>query len=245
MSDFASSTVSLQPLLAFGAHPDDIEFGVGAVIAREAAAGRPVHFVVCSRGEAGTHGTPAERTLEAERAAALLGATIEFLALDGDAHLEARPAHAFTLAALLRRHRPAIVLAPSLVENQHPDHPRLGRLVRDATRLARYGGLAELRDQPPHAVAQLLYYALSSDAEPRDLSTVLIDVSDPSILAVWQAAMQAHASQLRTRDYPALQLARAAVNGARCGVAAAIALYPNDPLVFTSLEPLGRAARHF
>ena len=66
MSDSVASTASLLPLLAFGAHPDDIEFGVGAVIARETAAGRPVHFVVCSRGEAGTHGTPAERTLEAE-----------------------------------------------------------------------------------------------------------------------------------------------------------------------------------
>jgi N-acetylglucosamine malate deacetylase 1 len=235
----------LPPLLAFGAHPDDIEFGVGAVVARETAAGRPAHFVVCSRGEAGTHGTPAERTAEAQRAAALLGASVEFLALDGDARLEARPAHAITLAGLLRRHRPALVLAPSLAENQHPDHARLGRLVRDATRLARYGGLADLRDQPPHAVAQLLYYALSPDAEPRDLAPILIDVSHPAVLAAWRAAMEAHASQLRTRDYPALQLARATVNGARCAAAAAIALYPNDPLVFPSLAPLDRAARHF
>jgi LmbE family N-acetylglucosaminyl deacetylase len=47
----------LAPLLAFGAHPDDIEFAIGAVIAKETSAGRKVHFVVCSRGEAGTHGT--------------------------------------------------------------------------------------------------------------------------------------------------------------------------------------------
>ncbi|HEY4953231.1 MAG TPA: PIG-L family deacetylase, partial [Verrucomicrobiae bacterium] len=38
-------------LLAFGAHPDDIEFGCGGVMAREAQAGRPIHFVICSRGE--------------------------------------------------------------------------------------------------------------------------------------------------------------------------------------------------
>ncbi|MCX6938432.1 MAG: PIG-L family deacetylase [Verrucomicrobia bacterium] len=233
------------PLLAFGAHPDDIEFGVGGVLALETAAGRKVHLVVCSRGEAGTHGTPAERTAEAERAAALLGATIEFLELDGDAHLEIRTAHVIALASLIRRHRPALILAPSLVENQHPDHSRLGRMVRDATRLARYGGLSELKDQPAHACAQLLYYALSTDAEPRDLAPVLIDVSAPAVLSAWTAAMHAHASQLRTRDYPALQLARARVNGARCGSAAAIALYPNDPLVFASLAPLERAARHF
>ncbi len=235
----------LTPLLAFGAHPDDLEFGVGGVIALETAAGRPVHCIVCSRGEAGTHGTPAERTAEAERAAALLGATLEFIELDGDARLEIRTAHALTLARLIRRHRPGILLAPSLVENQHPDHYRLGRLVRDAARLARYGGLAELKADTAHACDQLLYYALSTDAEPRDLAPVLIDVSAPAVLTAWTSAMRAHASQLKTRDYPALQLARAHVNGARCGVAAAIALYPNDPLVFASLAPLSRSARHF
>src|SRR5580693_5348721 len=97
-------------LLAFGAHPDDIEFGCGGVIARETRLGRAAHLVVCSRGEAGTHGTPAQRTLEAEKGAALLGAALEFLELDGDAHLEVSARHAITLAGLLRRLRPGIVL---------------------------------------------------------------------------------------------------------------------------------------
>jgi LmbE family N-acetylglucosaminyl deacetylase len=136
------------PLLAFGAHPDDLEFGCGAVLVREARGGRPVHLVVGSRGEAASNGTPAQRTREARRAAALLGATIEFADLGGDAHFEARPAHAIKLAAVIRRVRPVLVLAPSLGENQHPDHAVLGRLVRDACRLARYGGLRELRRQP-------------------------------------------------------------------------------------------------
>ena len=118
------------PLLAFGAHPDDIEFGCGGVIASETQAGRKVHFVICSRGEAGTYGTPKQRTAEAKKAAAILGATIEFIELDGDAHLEIRAAHAIKLAGILRRVRPGIVLAPSVVENQHPDHWRLGKLVR-------------------------------------------------------------------------------------------------------------------
>ena len=110
-------------------------------------AGGTAHFVVCSRGESATHGTPAERTAEAKKAAALLGATLEFIELDGDASLEVKAAHAIRLAAIIRRVRPGVVLAPSLVENQHPDHSRLGRLVRDAARLARYGGVKKLQGQ--------------------------------------------------------------------------------------------------
>src|ERR1017187_4649480 len=133
------------PLLAFGAHPDDIEFGCGGVVARETRAGRIARFVVCSRGEAGSHGTPAQRVAEARKPSALLAATGAFLELDGDARLEVRAAHAIKLARILRRVRPGIVLAPSLVENQHPDHAKLGKIVRDAARLARYGGLPQMR----------------------------------------------------------------------------------------------------
>jgi LmbE family N-acetylglucosaminyl deacetylase len=227
-------------LLAFGAHPDDIEFGCGGVIALETLRGRAVEFVVCSRGEAGTNGTPAERTSEAEKAASILGARLRWLELDGDAHLEVRTEHIIKMARIIREVRPTTVLAPSLVQNQHPDHWRLGQCVRDATRLARYGGLAELKDLPSHTIGQLLFYNLAADPDPIGIQPILIDVSEPQILDSWTKAMEAHASQMKTRRYAELQLARATVTGGRCGVRAAIALYPNDPLVFSSLAPIAR-----
>jgi LmbE family N-acetylglucosaminyl deacetylase len=245
MKPTPKSKTELAPLLAFGAHPDDIEFGCGGVIARETRAGRDAHFVVCSRGEAGTHGTPKQRVAEAKKSAALLGATIEFIELDGDAHLEICAAHAIKLAGILRRVRPGIVLAPSLVENQHPDHAKLGRIVRDAARLARYGGLKELRRSPPHAIEKLFYYAVTTEAEPRDLSPVLVDISAPGIVATWTAAMEAHVSQTSARNYVELQIARARLNGLRAGSSHAIALFPNDPLVVESLAQLSRGARRF
>ena len=235
----------LAPLLAFGAHPDDIEFGCGGVIAKETRAGRTAHFVICSRGEAASHGSPAQRVIEANRSAALLGARLEFIELDGDARLQIRIAHALKLAGIIRRLRPGIVLAPSLVENQHPDHARLGQLVRDACRLARYGGVKELRGTPAHAIEQLFYYAVTPEAEPTDLTPVVIDVSAPEILKVWTVAMEAHASQAATRNYVELQLTRARLRGLRAGVGHAIALFPNDPLVLDSLAQAGRAARRF
>lgn len=232
-------------ILAFGAHPDDIEFGCGGVIARETLAGHATHFVVCSRGEAGTHGSPAQRSAEAKKSAARLGATLEFLDLGGDACIEVRRAHVVKLAAIIRRVRAPIVLAPTPVENQHPDHVALGRMVREAARLARYGGVQALRRWPAHAIDQLLFYAITVEAEPAGVPPVLIDVSAPRVLRAWREAMAAHASQARTRHYLELQEARARVQGQRSGMAMAIALYPNDPLVFASLTALGRAARHF
>jgi len=232
-------------LLAFGAHPDDIEFGCGGVIARETLAGGRAHLVVCTRGESSSHGRPAQRAREAKAAAKLLGATIEFIDLGGDAHIEVRNAHVLKVASLIRGTRPDIVLAPSLVENQHPDHAKVGRIVRDAARLARYGGVKELRHSKPHAIGSLLFYAVTPEAEPADLGRVLMDVSAPAVMAAWTAAMEAHVSQVSARNYVELQLARARLQGLRGGVAHAIPLFPNEPPVLETLTQLGRAARRF
>ena len=232
-------------LLAFGAHPDDIEFGCGGVIAKETRTGRAAHFVICSRGESASSGTPKQRVNEAKKSAAILGSTIEFLQLDGDAHLEVRAAHAIKLAAVIRHHRPGIVLAPSLVENQHPDHSRLAQLVRDACRLARYGGLRELRRSPSHTIGQLFYYAVTPEAEPAGVTPVLIDISAPEILNTWKDAMEAHATQISARNYVDLQLTRARLRGLRAGISHAIALFPNDPIVLGSLAQVSLASRQF
>ena len=236
---------NLKPLLAFGAHPDDIEFGCGGVIAGETLAGRPAHLVICSHGEAGTAGTREERAAEAKESAKLLGATLEFIELDGDSHLEIRAAHAIKLAEIIRRIQPTTVLAPSCVENQHPDHARLGQLVRDAARLARYGGLKELGGQKAHIIEQLFFYAVTPEGEPSDVTPIWINISAPKIISMWTAAMEAHVSQSATRNYVEFQLARAKLLGMRAGTEYAMALFPNDPLVFESLAQAGKGARRF
>src|SRR6478672_10050818 len=75
-------------LLAVGAHPDDIEFGCGGILLAEAERGCAIALCVCSRGEAGTNGTPSEREAEARQAAKVIGATIEFLDFGGDCRLD-------------------------------------------------------------------------------------------------------------------------------------------------------------
>jgi len=238
MKPALKSQNELPPLLVFGAHPDDIEFGCGGVIASESHAGREVHFVICSRGEAGTHGTPKQRVAEAKKAAAMLGATVEFVELDGDAHLEIRAAHVVALAGIIRKHQPGIVLAPTCVENQHPDHSRLGRMVRDATRLARYGGVKELRQLERHAIDRLFFYAVTPEAEPHEITPILVNVSATEILVAWKDSMEAHVSQTSARDYVEHQLIRARYWGLRGGVSHAIALFPNELPVIESLAQI-------
>ncbi len=232
-------------VLAFGAHPDDIEFGCGAIVAQEAQAGRRVRFVICSEGESATNGTPERRLEEAENAAHLLGASLELIYLGGDAHFEVLSAHVMRIAGIIRRVAPRVVLAPTPVDNQHPDHAKLGRIVREAARVARYGGVKELHAIAPHAIAQLLFYAVTAGAEPNDGAKILVDVSSAKAMAAWKAAMEAHATQRQTREYAELQLTRARLNGLLAGVNYAIPLWPADTLVFESLEPLRRATRRF
>lgn len=233
------------PILAFGAHPDDIEFGCGAIIYAETRRGRHAHFVVTSAGDAATNGTPEEREEESKKAASILGAQIVFMHLDADAHLEIKSQHILALARMIRRTKPSVVLAPTVAENQHPDHFRLGSMVRDAARLARYGGVKELRGIEPWAVGQLLFFAVTPNAVLTDVTPILIDVSDEEVIAKWTDAMNAHGSQASTRNYLELQLTRAKLLGAQAGVSHAIALYPNDPILFNSLSSIGMGARRF
>ncbi len=232
-------------LLAFGAHPDDIEFGAGGIIACEIRAGTKVHFVVCSEGESATSGTPAQRRQEAMRSASILGATIEFIALGGDSHFERSIESTLTVARAIRRIAPQWVLCPTAKPDQHPDHAVLGSLVRDGARLARYGGLAELRDIPAHAIEQLWYYAVGPEGEPAEATAVWYDLSDSEVVDLWKEAMNAHETQLRTRRYLELQLTRARLLGLRAGVEYAQALFPADPMLVKSLTQLGRGARQF
>ncbi len=228
-------------ILAVGAHPDDIEFGCGALLLLERQAGNAVKLLVLSRGEAASSGTPEEREQESRAAAAQLGAAIEFLDFRGDCYLEYTPQNAVRLAAEIRRAQPAIVLAPHPEANQHPDHAAAGSLVRDACRFARYAGLVDLLTLPPHKVGQLYYYDITRHGvRPPDL---VVDVS--AVAPAWQQLMECHASQMRTRRYAELQLAAAHLLGLSIGVEHACGVYANDPVRVERLSSLALSARHF
>ncbi len=158
-------------VVAFGAHPDDVELSCGGTLALLAAAGERTVIVDLTRGEMGSRGTPETRNQEAARAAEILGAAgRENLDL-GDARLEVTLAARHRVAEVIRRHRPDLVLAP-WGEDPHPDHAAAGRLVREAAFDAR---LAKLDlGHPPWAPGLILFYPGHRPVPP----TVVVDISD-------------------------------------------------------------------
>lgn len=228
-------------LLAIGAHPDDIEFGCAPLLLLEKIAGAEIQLLVLSRGEAGSAGKPEEREQEARAAAAILGAGIAFLDFRGDCHLETTPANAIRLAAEIRRHQPQIVLAPSPTPNQHPDHCAAGQLVRDACRLARYGGLVELKAHPPHKIGQLYFY----DITQHGLRAPDLVADITAVVEDWKAMMNCHATQVQSKGYIELQTTAARLLGLTIGCEYAAGVHANDPVRVSRLGEVGLSSRNF
>ncbi|MGW3770983.1 PIG-L deacetylase family protein [Actinomadura verrucosospora] len=127
------------------AHPDDLEYGTSAAVAKWTGQGKTVTEVLATRGEAGIDSMdPAEvrriRSAEQVEAARIVGVReVEFLDLP-DGTLEYGLPLRRTLAAAIRRHRPEVVLSINFRETfpgggfNMADHRALGLAVADAVR---------------------------------------------------------------------------------------------------------------
>ncbi|HGY92028.1 MAG TPA: bacillithiol biosynthesis deacetylase BshB1 [Planctomycetes bacterium] len=183
--------MSKTSILAFGAHPDDVELNAGGLMALTSARGERTVICHLTRGEMGTRGTPETREQEARAAAKTLGVSeLEFLG-QPDGWIEESEAAKRRLVTVLRRHRPSLVLAPYW-SDLHPDHATTGALVRKAAFLS---GLARIDDGlAPWRPARVLYY-MSHDPIPADL---VVDIS--SVFETKRAAALCYRSQFHDPD---------------------------------------------
>jgi N-acetylglucosamine malate deacetylase 1 len=174
-------------ILAFGAHPDDVELHIGGTLAKMAANGYEVGVIDLTRGELGTRGTPAIRMREAKKAAGILGLKMrENLGLP-DGEVLVTPESRLTVIRALRKHRPMMVLAPHW-EDPHPDHANAGKLVAEA---AHHAGLAKIKTgQERFRPKAILYYMLP----PYERPAFIVDVSGH--IEQREQAIRAHQSQL-------------------------------------------------
>ena len=118
-------------ILAFGAHPDDVELGCGGTIAKEIKLGKKVGIVDLTRGELGTRGSAEIRDTEAAKAAKILGVSVRENLRMRDGFFLNDEAHQLQIIEMIRKYQPEIVLC-NAIDDRHIDHGKGSRLVSDA-----------------------------------------------------------------------------------------------------------------
>ncbi|MBM3171019.1 MAG: bacillithiol biosynthesis deacetylase BshB1 [Bacteroidetes bacterium] len=158
-------------VLAFGAHPDDIELGAAGTLLSCKAKGKSLGLVDLTRGELGTRGNPELRRLEATEAASILGADFRYNCGFKDGKFAYDEQHLQLLISIVRKAKPELVLANAL-EDRHPDHARAAKLVADA---CFYAGLVQWQDPenlPAHRPRLLLHYIQFQNLKPDILLSI-------------------------------------------------------------------------
>ncbi|MDJ0828059.1 MAG: bacillithiol biosynthesis deacetylase BshB1 [Rhodobacter sp.] len=118
-------------ILAFGAHPDDVEMSCGATIAKEVGRGKKVGIVDLTQGELGTRGSAEIRKKEAVAAAEILGVVIRENLLLADGFFQNNEASQMKVIEVLRKYKPDIVFC-NAIDDRHIDHGKGSKLVSDA-----------------------------------------------------------------------------------------------------------------
>ncbi len=185
--------------LAIGAHPDDVDFGCGATLAKWAAAGCEVSLLVCTDGSKGTWDPAADdaeliatRQAEQRAAAEALGATGQVVFLGWpDGELESTLIQREQVALWIRRLRPDVVLGhdPWKRYRLHPDHRHAGLLVTEGIVAARDPKFFPHHEVPHHRPDAILLWEADEPDHVEDVAG-FVDTK--------YAALTAHTSQFES-----------------------------------------------
>lgn len=118
-------------ILAFGAHPDDVELGCSGTIAKEISLGKKVGIIDLTRGELGTRGSVEIRNSESAKASQILGVSARENLDMRDGFFVNNEEHQLKIIQMIRKYQPEIVLC-NAVEDRHIDHGKGSKLVSDA-----------------------------------------------------------------------------------------------------------------
>ena len=118
-------------ILAIGAHPDDVELGCSATLAKEIHKGKKVGLLDLTRGELGTRGTAEIRDQEAADAAKILGAEFRHNLGLADGFFVNDMASQLEIIKIIRKYQPEVVLC-NAIDDRHIDHGKGSKLASDA-----------------------------------------------------------------------------------------------------------------
>lgn len=222
-------------ILAFGAHPDDVEFGCGAILAKMAFQGKKIVIVDLTLGDKGTNGTPEQRREEGIAAAQVIGAERHYLDFK-DCEVIDSYANRLKLVEAIRTYRPQLVIAPLWKgEINHPDHLACGQMARYACRYARFKNI--LPQLPPHRVGGVLHYLYPFHGA----ADFLVDVSDH--VDTWRQMLNCHASQMRTYAFDEWNLRIASAMGVAVEGKYAQGLAKGNPVIIDDIMVVSNQTR--
>ena len=118
-------------ILAFGAHPDDVELACGGTIIKYIKEGKRVGIVDLTRGELGTQGNETIRDSESSLSQSILGVEKRINLDIGDGWFEINKENKLKVVRAIRRYQPTIILA-NAEDDRHPDHPRAAQLLKES-----------------------------------------------------------------------------------------------------------------
>ena len=122
-------------ILAFGAHPDDVELSCGGTIHKSITQGKTVGIVDLTEGELGTRGDVKTRANESNNAADVLGVNFRINLKMPDGFIISSKQNQLKVIELIRKYKPEVVFCNS-VDDRHPDHSKASTLVREACYLS-------------------------------------------------------------------------------------------------------------
>lgn len=122
-------------ILAFGAHPDDVELSCGGTIHKSIIQGKTVGIVDLTEGELGTRGDVKTRANESNNAADVLGVNFRINLKMPDGFIVGSKQNQLKVIELIRKYKPEVVFCNS-VDDRHPDHSKASTLVREACYLS-------------------------------------------------------------------------------------------------------------
>lgn len=178
-------------ILAFGAHPDDVELGCSGTLAKEVSLGKKVGIIDLTRGELGTRGSVAIRNTESEKASAILGVQVRENLDMRDGFFTNDEAHQLRIIEMIRKYQPEIVLC-NAIQDRHIDHGKGSQLVSDACFLSgltkietQYNGQQQAAWRPKVVYHYIQWQTITPD--------FVVDISD--YMTQKMEAVQAYASQ--------------------------------------------------
>jgi len=163
-------------ILAFGAHPDDVELSAAGTLIKQVKKGFSVGIIDLTLGEMGTRGTPEIRKKEADDARRIIGAKFRENLYLTDAFIDISKDSVSKIVRKIRLYQPKIILC-NAIKDRHPDHAIASKLVSKScfiSGLLKFETFENNISQSPHRPVNIYHYIQDQWIDP----DFIVDISE-------------------------------------------------------------------